>query len=118
MSVCLRPAAGLLLPVSSMKLMMLTDGVDDATSDNVTATRKSSLLAKDQQVPTLRLCQLISWPSYGGYGFDVMTVQRPPLRTSTSSSTTRGSSGHQRSGHFIGKVNLVVMQFVSVALCN
>ena len=84
----------------------MRDEADGETSDSVLAllTAPTSSPAEDV-VPTLRLCQLISWPSYGAYGFDMVTNHRRPDQTSTSvTSTGHAPSNRQRYGHFIGKV--------------
>jgi len=74
----------------------VTDDVDGATS----ATPSGSTVSDDDAafVPTLRLCELVSWASYagGGYGFEVVTDKRRP--SSSQRHDRRGG------GHFIGKV--------------
>ena len=79
------------------------DQVDCTTSADPLARPTSSSLAEDV-VPTLRLCQLVSWPSHRGYGFDVVTNNRGLCPASTG--TGSGSTSGRRYGHFVGKVQL------------
>jgi len=56
-------------------------------------------------VPTLRLCQIISWPTYTGYGFDVVTDNRRLRQSGT------GREQSSRRGHFVGKVNSLIFHY-------
>ena len=79
---------------------------DDAVTGLASPTASSSRADKDM-VPTLRLCQLIRWRSYGGYGFDVVTSsRRPPCSRDNASPTVTDSysRSNRRYGHFVGKV--------------
>jgi len=79
--------------------MVGADHVDGATSASSPVAASTS--PAEDVVPTLRLCQLISWPSYGGsYGFDVVSDHRGLRQTAGT-----GRDQSSRLGHFIGKVN-------------
>jgi len=85
------------------KLTTVADQVNGATSvddQDALLTPTSLSPSEDVVVPTLRLCQLIRWPSYGGYGFNVVTDNRPLSHADAAGS----SSSRRRYGHFIGKV--------------
>jgi len=93
---------------------MVTDKVESiasSSSSSSSAAAAAAAACKDDSsvVPTLRLCQLISWPSYAGYGFDVVTDQRQ----SSASTTSTAAGTHQPYGHFIGRV---VISFISTPL--
>lgn len=72
--------------------------------DSATSASDGATSASEDVVPTLRLCQLTSWPSYAGYGFDVVTDKRRPRQTGTSPPPGTGRDQGDRCGHFIGKV--------------
>jgi len=86
-------------------LMMVTDRVGG--DDLAALVLPTSSSPGNDVVPTLRLCQLIRWPSYGGYGFDVVT-NKCRVRPANAGSV---SSGHRRYGHFIGKVVRLLFKY-------
>ena len=79
------------------------DEIDEGNSaDDMAAlksTSSSSSSSSSASEVVLRLCQLCSWPSYSGYGFDVRSDIQP-----LTQARPYKSSIQTRYGHFIAKV--------------